>query len=111
MSPACTIWLLIPIVMYELPQIIEKWAETSAQISENSGIFFLASVLGLFLNMVSYHLIQLTSSVTMKVLVVARTAMFVLFCFVFLGESITAVEFIGYVFSLACFTYYSFLKK
>ena len=111
MSPACTVWLLVPIVMYELPVIMDKWDETSVVISNNIGLFFVASGLGLFLNMVSYHLIQLTSSVFMKVLVVARTAMFVIFCFIFLGEAISFVEFVGYAFSLVCFSYYSFYVK
>eukprot|EP00037_Helgoeca_nana_P027526 m.315576 g.315576 ORF g.315576 m.315576 type:complete len:115 (+) comp27525_c0_seq2:1079-1423(+) len=69
--------------------------------------FALASTLGFGLNLLSFWIIQLTSSVMLKIISVARTAALVLWCAVFLHEKITSLEIIGYTISLVAFAVYN----
>ena len=61
--------------------------------------------------MMTFVVIKLTNSVTLKVLNTARNAAFVLFSVTFLQEPTTALQLSGYVVSLASFGAYTFYKS
>lgn len=72
--------------------------------------FALASTLGFALNLLSFWIIRLTSSVMLKIISVARTAALVLWCAAFLHEQITPLEALGYTISLSGFAVYNRLR-
>lgn len=59
---------------------------------------------------VTFLVIQLTSSVTLKVLGTARNAGLVVFSFLFLREVVTWLQGVGYVLSLVAFGFYNYFK-
>jgi hypothetical protein len=59
---------------------------------------------------VTFLVIQLTSSVTLKVLGTARNAGLVVFSFLFLGEVVTWLQGVGYMLSLVAFGFYNYFK-
>eukprot|EP00039_Didymoeca_costata_P017071 m.313560 g.313560 ORF g.313560 m.313560 type:complete len:322 (+) comp16491_c3_seq2:164-1129(+) len=108
MAPAGMISMMVLIILFEAKDLISEGA--LAKVVEIPGTFLLASMLGFALNVLSFGILQLTSSVLLKGIAVARTAGLVIFCAAFLGESISMLEGFGYMLSLACFVEYNRLR-
>lgn len=108
MAPAGTGCMLVLVAIFELRTIIETGA--TQIIYDNCGLFLLASSLGFVLNVLSFWIILLTSSVMLKIVSVARTAGLVIFCSVFLHEEITLIEAVGYGISLLGFVWYNVIR-
>lgn len=62
------------------------------------------------INFITFLVIQMTSSVTLKVLGTARNAGLVVFSFVFLREVVTWLQGVGYTISLVAFGFYNYFK-
>lgn len=76
----------------------------------NKELFFASAFLGIVVNLASFLVVRVTSSVMLKVLNIARTAGLVLFQVVFAGEVITSQQFLGYAVTLAAFAGYNYFK-
>jgi hypothetical protein len=108
LAPAGLLWMIIAIIFFELDDLIKD--DAWSIIVNNAGMFVLAGVLGFLVNILSFFVIQVTSSVTLKVLATARNAGLVLFCALFLSEAVTGMQFFGYSLSLGCFVWYNAIK-
>ncbi|CAD7700494.1 unnamed protein product [Ostreobium quekettii] len=107
-APACTLWLVIGIAFTELRSMI---ADGAAAIVARSPLMYLtAACLGFAVNTLAYLVIILASSLTLKVLGTVKNTLLVLFCAVFLHETVTFVEGTGYGVSLAGFMWYNKIK-
>lgn len=108
LAPAAIICMIPGILFFEYAQMVET--DFVKALTDNIVLLTLAGVLGFVVNTLTFFVIQYTSSVTLKVLAVARTAGLVLFCALFLNETVTVLEAIGYCISLSCFVWYNFIK-
>ena len=79
-------------------------------ISEHPGYFAASALLGVIASMLTFLVIKLTNSVTLKVINTARNAAFVLFTVTALGEKASGLQIVGYLVSLAAFCVYLYLK-
>eukprot|EP00041_Stephanoeca_diplocostata_P012610 m.211154 g.211154 ORF g.211154 m.211154 type:complete len:289 (-) comp19023_c0_seq31:501-1367(-) len=84
MAPSGALCMTLLVILFELRPMVQHnaWSVVVA----HPMMFVSASVLGFALNILSFAIIQLTSSVMLKILSVVRTAALVVFCGVFLGE-------------------------
>ena len=87
------------------------FAEDSALFEPDPLEFLASASLGVVASMMTFVVIKLTNSVTLKVLNTARNAAFVLFSVTFLQEPTTALQLSGYVVSLASFGAYTWYKS
>ena len=78
--------------------------------TENPGTFLAASTMGLLVNLLTFVVIQATSSVTIKVMATARSALLVLYQVYFHEEVITAIQTLGYMISLGGFGAYNYYR-
>ena len=67
-------------------------------------------MLGFVLNMLTFAILKLSSSLLLKGVSVARTAGLVIYCAMFRGEHITGAQAFGYSISLACFAVYNYIR-
>ena len=108
LAPVGAFFLLLAALPSELPHALRTGA---LEIVGDHPLEFLASAsLGVVASMMTFVVIKLTNSVTLKVLNTARNAAFVLFSVTFLQEPTTALQLSGYVVSLASFGAYTFYK-
>ena len=73
-------------------------------------LFTASAVLGVIASMLTFLVIKLTNSVTLKVINTARNAAFVLFTVTLLGEEATGIQLCGYTVSLCAFSAYTYTK-
>eukprot|EP00051_Salpingoeca_urceolata_P035410 m.29503 g.29503 ORF g.29503 m.29503 type:complete len:331 (+) comp9170_c0_seq2:76-1068(+) len=109
-SPASAACLLVAVYFMEGPLMAEADEPALNVIVSQSGIFAAAAGLGVLVNFVSYLVLQVTSSTTLKALASARSAGLVLFCAVFLGEEVTALQVFGYTGAICFFAWYNYLR-
>lgn len=107
-TPAGFFWLQLGSFIYEYPEMQANGA--FGLIASHHVLFGGACLLGFAVNIAGFCVIQTTGAVTLKVLGTARNAGLVVFCWLFLGETITALEGFGYVLALSAFSFYSFLQ-
>jgi hypothetical protein len=107
-TPAGFFWLQLGSCIYEYPEMHETGA--FQRITTELPIFMACSLLGFAVNTAGFCVIQTTGAVTLKVLGTARNAGLIVFCWVFLGETITGLEGVGYIGALTAFSYYSKLQ-
>ena len=78
--------------------------------ADNPRLFFASAVLGVGASMLTFVVIKLTNSVTLKVINTARNAGFILFTVFFLGEQASAIQLAGYSVSVCAFSLYLYFK-
>eukprot|EP00040_Diaphanoeca_grandis_P036432 m.232182 g.232182 ORF g.232182 m.232182 type:complete len:347 (-) comp33616_c2_seq5:176-1216(-) len=107
-TPAGAIWLTMGSIVFELEDMVVDNALVivTTQLKK----FIAAGLLGFVVNTASFFVIQTSGAVALKVLGTARNAGLIVFCAVFMGEHITALESGGYVVALAAFSYYTRLQ-
>ena len=66
LAPACVIWLLLGIVTWELPQM--QASDAWSIMASMPLLFALAAALGIAVNSLTYAVVILASSTTLKVL-------------------------------------------
>jgi len=108
LAPIGAGFLLVGACFSELPQFLREGAADI--IRQHATIFGLSAVLGVFASMLTFVVIKLTNSVTLKVINTARNAAFVLFTVSFLQERVSATQLVGYCLSLSAFSVYLFFK-
>lgn len=108
MSPICCFWMWGLALGLEAPALVR--ANDLQLIVAHPSHFASAAFLGLAVNLASMFVIKRTSSVMLKVMGTARNAGLVLFSAIFLNESITPTQTVGYVICLAAFALYNYYK-
>eukprot|EP01026_Neomeris_dumetosa_P022778 TRINITY_DN1962_c0_g1_i6.p1 TRINITY_DN1962_c0_g1~~TRINITY_DN1962_c0_g1_i6.p1 ORF type:complete len:388 (-),score=39.75 TRINITY_DN1962_c0_g1_i6:574-1653(-) len=105
---ASAVWLLLGVSVFELPRILKENAFEI--VMRHPWLYFLAGTMGFMVNTLAYFVIQLTSSLTLKVLSSAKNAAVILFSVVFMGEQVAMIQLVGYITSLAGFAWYNYVK-
>eukprot|EP00040_Diaphanoeca_grandis_P043820 m.10387 g.10387 ORF g.10387 m.10387 type:complete len:315 (+) comp8270_c0_seq1:300-1244(+) len=108
MAPVGAVSMIVLVIIFELKSIIAT--SSLGIVVDHWPMFATVSIMGFFLNILSFSIISMSSSVLLKIISVARTAGLVLLCAVFLKETITSLEALGYTLSLAAFVWYNFIK-
>jgi len=108
LAPIGALSLLAAASVTELPRA--RAAGASNVITQHPLAFLASALLGLAASCMTFLVIKVTNSVTLKVLNTARNAGFVLFTVFFLGESASALQLIGYSVSLCAFSLYTYYK-
>ena len=109
LAPVGAFFLLLAALPSELPHALRTGA--LVVVADHPLEFLASASLGVVASMMTFVVIKLTNSVTLKVLNTARNAAFVLFSVTFLQEPTTALQLSGYVVSLASFGAYTFYKS
>ena len=112
MAPISTFFLLVAASFIEFPKMI--YQEKYKIFLSHPGHFALSIVLGAMVNYMGSWLIQLTNSVTLKVLNIARSTCLIIYSVVVYNEEITNTEFVGYalcVLFLVAYNYSYRLQK
>lgn len=73
-------------------------------------LFGASALLGVIASMLTFLVIKLTNSVTLKVINTARNAAFVLVTVTLIGEEASGLQVIGYSISLCAFSAYTYFK-
>eukprot|EP00201_Polytomella_parva_P017143 CAMPEP_0175059460 /NCGR_PEP_ID=MMETSP0052_2-20121109/12445_1 /TAXON_ID=51329 ORGANISM="Polytomella parva, Strain SAG 63-3" /NCGR_SAMPLE_ID=MMETSP0052_2 /ASSEMBLY_ACC=CAM_ASM_000194 /LENGTH=196 /DNA_ID=CAMNT_0016325013 /DNA_START=699 /DNA_END=1289 /DNA_ORIENTATION=- len=107
-APACGFWLILQSAVFEMPSFIRNNDVTNLVKYRNW--ILICCVLGFPLNLFSYFLIKLTSSLTLKILANAKNTFLVFVGVVFLGETVSGVQFSGYIVSMVGFIWYNFFS-
>jgi len=108
LAPIGAFILLAGAAFTELPRAME--AEAWATLRDHPTPFVASAVLGLAASFMTFLVIKVTNSVTLKVLNTARNAAFVLFTVAFLHEEASALQMLGYSMSLTAFSFYTYCK-
>jgi hypothetical protein len=109
LAPATAFWLFMASAMYEGSSMYEANAFTI--IKNNFWIFLLASLMGLCVNFMSYLVIQVTSSLTMKVLGSARNVFTIALGVMLWGDVISGSAVGGYFITMMGFVAYNIAKS
>lgn len=108
LTPAGFLWMCFFILPLELSRMLEEGA--AAIIFANMPAFVLAATLGFFVNLLSYGVIQTTSSLTFKVLgQVKNVAVVVASCVIF-GNRVSGIQALGYALAIVGFALYNKAK-
>jgi hypothetical protein len=104
LAPACFTWLALGSAFTELPSMLDAgaWAAVAAKPAH----FAAAAAMGFAVNAAAYCVIQTASSLTLKVLGVVKNTIVVCLGVVFLKESVTFVQAVGYSASISAFVWY-----
>lgn len=108
LAPASAIWLFLFSLFFEFNTMWKNGAFTI--IANNIPLFLAASFMGIGVNYLSYLVIQVTSSLTMKILGTARNILVIIIGVLFYGEVVTFHEGVGYTVALAGFAAYNAAK-
>ena len=118
LTPFETIYFLFPAVsvfQVFLSLCFEPQALTTgaawAVVAKQWYMFVFGIVLGFIINFGSSQVIKHTSGLTFKLIGIMRNNGLVLFAVTFLGEQTTLVQIIGYVVSIAGFTWYTHIEQ
>jgi len=107
-APAAATFLLAGAFFTEATQFRER--DGLATMRANPLLFTASSLLGVVASMLTFIVIKLTNSVTLKVINTARNAAFVLYTVLIKGEPATGIQVVGYSISLAAFSMYMYVK-
>lgn len=108
LAPACTFWLLIGVAALELRHMLE---ESAFQLMvERPLVYLAAAAMGFGVNALAYIVIQIASSLTLKVLGTAKNAIVVWLGVAFLSDTVTRLQGGGYAMSLIGFMHYNYIK-
>jgi hypothetical protein len=109
LAPATAFWLFIASSIYEGKRMLE--VDAFSVIAKYPMAFLVASLMGLIINFLSYLVISLTSSLTMKVLGSARNVLTIFFGVLFWNEVVTLKVLLGYSVTMAGFISYNLSKS
>jgi drug/metabolite transporter (DMT)-like permease len=108
LAPACTAWLLVGVAILEWPRMA---AENALGLMAAKPLLYLAAAaMGFGVNSLAYIVIQLASSLTLKVLGTVKNALVVWIGIIFLHELVTPLQGFGYAVSLFGFFLYNYIK-
>ena len=108
LTPAGFLWMCFFILPLELSRMADEGA--AAIVFANMPAFVLAATMGFFVNLLSYGVIQSTSSLTFKVLgQVKNVAVVVASCVIF-GSRVSGLQAVGYALAIVGFALYNKAK-
>jgi len=107
-APAAAAFLLVGALVTEAQQFRER--DGLATMRAHPLLFIASSLLGVVASMLTFIVIKLTNSVTLKVINTARNAAFVLYTVLIKGEPATTLQVFGYGVSLTAFSAYLYVK-
>lgn len=108
MSPICILWMLPFALIGEVPTAIRR--DSFALVYQHPMLFIGAGFSGFFVNITGFLIVKRTSSMTLKLLTMTRNGGLVLASGLFFGETITALEGVGYGGLMVCFGLYTWVK-
>lgn len=109
LTPAGFLWMCFFILPLELSRMADEGA--AAIVFANMPAFVLAATMGFFVNLLSYGVIQSTSSLTFKVLgQVKNVAVVVASCVIF-GSRVSGLQGVGYALAIVGFALYNKAKS
>ncbi len=107
-APACTLWLALGSVIFELPHML---ADNAFQRVAGAPVLFgCAAVMGFAVNVSAYFTIQLAGGLAMRVLGTVRGVFIVCFGVFMWAEPVTYAQIFGYVTSIAGFVLFNWYK-
>ena len=101
LSPPTAAFLFLASLLFEFPHMIKTGQYIV--LVKSPYIFLVSAVLGVIVNFLSYFLIQLTSSLSLKVLVMFRNFFVILIGIVLYKERTSKSELCGYFFAIIGF--------
>lgn len=108
MAPACSFWLIIGSAFTELQPMLAAGA--FAKMADKPLLYLCAAAMGFLVNATAYLTIQLTGSLTLKVLGTVKNAVVVCIGVFFWAEPITSLQLGGYLVSIGGFGMYNWHK-
>ncbi|KAK9787492.1 hypothetical protein WJX73_004769 [Symbiochloris irregularis] len=108
LAPACTFWLLLGMLLVEWPSM--QAAGALSLLAARPFLYLSAAGLGFLVNTLAYFVIQLASSLTLKVLGTVKNAGVMWIGVLALGETVTLIQGVGYAVSLVGFFWYNYVK-
>lgn len=90
LAPACCFWLLLGVAVVEWPRMAEEGALNL--IAAKPLLYLSAAAMGFGVNSLAYIVIQLASSLTLKVLGTVKNALVVWMGIIFLAELVTPLQ-------------------
>jgi len=105
LAPASAVCLFLASAVFEAPRMYEKNAFLI--IFDNFSLFLLASLMGVIVNFMAYGVIQLTSSLMMKMLGTLRSIVTIFLGIALYGEVVDLREIEGYFVALVGFIGYN----
>lgn len=108
LAPACTAWMLLGTYLFEYSAMLE--ANAFGKMVAKPWLYLVAASMGFAVNSLCYIAIKLTSSLTIKVVGVAKDAGVVLCSVLMLGERVTKLQVAGYMCALGGFGLYNYVK-
>ena len=107
-APACTFWLAVGSMVFELQRMLA--ANAFAKIVASPMLYGSAAAMGFFVNATTFLTIQLAGSLTVKVLGTVKNAVVVWLGVLLWAEPVTALQLGGYGASIAGFAMYNLHK-
>ena len=107
-SPICIMWMVLPALVLEVPSALHN--DSFSLVSRYPLTFIASGFSGCFVNLTSFLFVRRTSSMTLKILTMARNGGLVIASAVMFGEEISALEAFGYSGLLVCFGLYTYVK-
>jgi hypothetical protein len=108
LAPACTLWLFVGSLLTEAKGMMD--AQIWQMVAKHPIMFLAAAIMGFAVNYLSYIVIYVASSLTLKVLGTVKNIVVVCLGVALLGEIVTPLQKLGYGVSLAAFTWYQHIK-
>jgi drug/metabolite transporter (DMT)-like permease len=108
LAPACSLWLLLYVAMFEMPRMVEHQALSI--VTKAPGMFLVSGCIGFGVNGMAMAVISLASALTLKVLGICKDVGLVTLGVVLFGDKVSALQVCGYLVSLAGFVWYNHLK-
>ena len=90
LAPACTFWLFIGMLLVEWPAM--SAANALGMMAARPFLYFSAAALGFLVNTLAYFVIQLSSSLTLKVLGTVKNAGVLWIGVLALHETVTPIQ-------------------
>lgn len=109
LTPAGFLWMCFFILPLELSRMMDEGAADI--VFANMPAFVLAATLGFFVNLLSYGVIQTTSSLTFKVLGQLKNVAVVVASCVIFGNRVSGLQALGYAIAIIGFALYNKAKS
>ena len=107
-SPVCLLWMVPAALATEFPLALKR--KSFLLMLKHPLMFAASGLAGLFVNFTSFLVVKRTSSMTLKMMTMARNGALVIFSALVMGETITTLEAVGYSGLLFFFALYTYTK-
>ena len=97
--------MAVPMILYESEDFLKVKVSTHMLLLLLQTVFFSVAV-----NILSMVIIKHISSVMLKLIVITRNAVLVLYSVIFIGDDISELQLLGYSISIVSFVVYSYSR-